>query len=235
MCPRRTCSRRQDYRRSCRASSTVWTPASQTPSVSLSMKPVPQAQISPRPRPTCTLMDPVVSWSQGCVSIISIIMIITIVVTWPCGVRKSVSSLTVCVVGCNHSVAEALLIFLEALPEPVVCYELYQRCLDCAHDSRLCKQVQLTVCFSSPLPQDCSVIYCVLSCVWLISVYFSQLTVDLPAAPGSPQRVSLLNGLSEGTSQALAQQQPNSQPHRYEMDTSYLNVHYTFIFHQTLL
>ncbi|XP_051275525.1 inositol polyphosphate 5-phosphatase OCRL isoform X2 [Dicentrarchus labrax] len=43
--------------------------------------------------------------------------------------------------GCNHSVAEALLIFLEALPEPVVCYELYQRCLDCAHDSRLCKQL----------------------------------------------------------------------------------------------
>ncbi|XP_041846141.1 inositol polyphosphate 5-phosphatase OCRL isoform X2 [Melanotaenia boesemani] len=43
--------------------------------------------------------------------------------------------------GCNHSVAEALLIFLEALPEPVVCYELYQRCLDWAHDSRLCKQL----------------------------------------------------------------------------------------------
>ncbi|XP_034545672.1 inositol polyphosphate 5-phosphatase OCRL [Notolabrus celidotus] len=45
------------------------------------------------------------------------------------------------IVGCNHSVAEALLIFLEALPEPVVCYELYQRCLDCSHDSRLCKQL----------------------------------------------------------------------------------------------
>ncbi|XP_034037646.1 inositol polyphosphate 5-phosphatase OCRL isoform X2 [Thalassophryne amazonica] len=43
--------------------------------------------------------------------------------------------------GCNHSVAEALLIFLEALPEPVVCYELYQRCLDCSHDSRLCKKL----------------------------------------------------------------------------------------------
>uniref|UniRef100_A0A8D3DP75 phosphoinositide 5-phosphatase n=1 Tax=Scophthalmus maximus TaxID=52904 RepID=A0A8D3DP75_SCOMX len=43
--------------------------------------------------------------------------------------------------GCNHSVAEALLIFLEAVPEPVVCYELYQRCLECAHDSRLCKQL----------------------------------------------------------------------------------------------
>ncbi|KAM9377004.1 inositol polyphosphate 5-phosphatase OCRL isoform 2-T2 [Pholidichthys leucotaenia] len=43
--------------------------------------------------------------------------------------------------GCNHSVAEALLIFLEALPEPVVCYECYQRCLDCSHDSRLCKQL----------------------------------------------------------------------------------------------
>ncbi|XP_036380907.1 inositol polyphosphate 5-phosphatase OCRL-like isoform X2 [Megalops cyprinoides] len=43
--------------------------------------------------------------------------------------------------GSNHSVAEALLIFLEALPEPVVCYELYQRCLDCSHDSRLCRQL----------------------------------------------------------------------------------------------
>lgn len=43
--------------------------------------------------------------------------------------------------GCNHSVAEVLLIFLEALPEPVLCYELYHRCLDCSHDSRLCKQL----------------------------------------------------------------------------------------------
>ncbi|KAG8144500.1 hypothetical protein E2320_013004 [Naja naja] len=33
-----------------------------------------------------------------------------------------------------------LLIFLEALPEPVICYELYQRCLDCSQDSRLCRQ-----------------------------------------------------------------------------------------------
>uniref|UniRef100_A0A3B4ZV68 phosphoinositide 5-phosphatase n=1 Tax=Stegastes partitus TaxID=144197 RepID=A0A3B4ZV68_9TELE len=51
------------------------------------------------------------------------------------------SSVTVDIAGCNHSVAEALLIFLEALPEPVVCYELYQRCLDSTHDSRLCKQL----------------------------------------------------------------------------------------------
>lgn len=43
--------------------------------------------------------------------------------------------------GCNHSVAEALLIFLEALPEPVVCYELYHRCIESSHDSRLCKQL----------------------------------------------------------------------------------------------
>uniref|UniRef100_A0A669PUY7 phosphoinositide 5-phosphatase n=1 Tax=Phasianus colchicus TaxID=9054 RepID=A0A669PUY7_PHACC len=53
--------------------------------------------------------------------------------------------------GSNHSVAEALLIFLEALPEPVICYELYQRCLDCSHDSRLCRQVisQLPRCHRS--------------------------------------------------------------------------------------
>ncbi|KAJ8348753.1 hypothetical protein SKAU_G00273420 [Synaphobranchus kaupii] len=43
--------------------------------------------------------------------------------------------------GSNHSVAEALLIFLEALPEPVLCYELYQRSIDCSQDSRLCRQL----------------------------------------------------------------------------------------------
>lgn len=50
--------------------------------------------------------------------------------------------------GSNHSVAEALLIFLEALPEPVICYELYQRCLDSAQDPRICRQVisQLPAC-----------------------------------------------------------------------------------------
>ncbi|KAL9837023.1 inositol polyphosphate 5-phosphatase OCRL isoform 3-T3 [Geothlypis trichas] len=45
--------------------------------------------------------------------------------------------------GSNHSVAEALLIFLEALPEPVICYELYQRCLEGSHSSRLCRQMIL--------------------------------------------------------------------------------------------
>lgn len=48
--------------------------------------------------------------------------------------------------GSNHSVAEALLIFLEALPEPVICYELYQRCLDWSHNSRLCRQVRCCAC-----------------------------------------------------------------------------------------
>ncbi|XP_043913171.1 inositol polyphosphate 5-phosphatase OCRL [Protopterus annectens] len=43
--------------------------------------------------------------------------------------------------GSNHSVAEALLIFLEALPEPVICYELYHCCLDSSYDSRLCRKV----------------------------------------------------------------------------------------------
>nr|XP_032832743.1 type II inositol 1,4,5-trisphosphate 5-phosphatase isoform X2 [Petromyzon marinus] len=42
--------------------------------------------------------------------------------------------------GSNHSVAEALLIFLEALPEPVVCYELYSRCLDASASYAQSKQ-----------------------------------------------------------------------------------------------
>lgn len=146
MCPRRTCSRRQAYRRSCKTSLTVWTPASQTSSVSFV-------------HDVCSAKN-VLKWTKQ------------VVILWPCGANEMeigqrltwimlrppggvlflnasiclkhgrCSSLTVHTAGCNHSVAEVLLIFLEALPEPVVCYELYQRCLDCAHDSRLCKQVE---------------------------------------------------------------------------------------------
>ncbi|XP_042196561.1 inositol polyphosphate 5-phosphatase OCRL isoform X1 [Callorhinchus milii] len=43
--------------------------------------------------------------------------------------------------GSNHSMAEALLIFLEALPEPVICYELHMKCLECSMDLRICKQL----------------------------------------------------------------------------------------------
>ncbi|GCB72175.1 hypothetical protein scyTo_0009047 [Scyliorhinus torazame] len=43
--------------------------------------------------------------------------------------------------GSNHSVAEALLIFLEALPEPVICYELHLRCLEIPSDSRSCRHL----------------------------------------------------------------------------------------------
>lgn len=67
--------------------------------------------------------------------------------------------------GSNHSVAEALLIFLEALPEPVICYELYQRCLEGSHSSRLCRQVrgcadvwgccQLLLLWAVPWPWSC--------------------------------------------------------------------------------
>lgn len=43
--------------------------------------------------------------------------------------------------GSVHSMAEALLLFLDALPEPVVPYACYQRCLDCSNNFVLCKQV----------------------------------------------------------------------------------------------
>uniref|UniRef100_A0A8C4QJS6 phosphoinositide 5-phosphatase n=1 Tax=Eptatretus burgeri TaxID=7764 RepID=A0A8C4QJS6_EPTBU len=43
--------------------------------------------------------------------------------------------------GSNHSVAEALLIFLEALPEPVICYELYTQVVEASGNSMLSKQV----------------------------------------------------------------------------------------------
>uniref|UniRef100_A0AAX7STC7 phosphoinositide 5-phosphatase n=1 Tax=Astatotilapia calliptera TaxID=8154 RepID=A0AAX7STC7_ASTCA len=43
--------------------------------------------------------------------------------------------------GSNHSVAEALLLFLDALPEPVVPYSFYQRCLECCTSANQCEQV----------------------------------------------------------------------------------------------
>lgn len=50
-------------------------------------------------------------------------------------------SLTVFIAGSVYSIAEALLIFLEALPEPVIPYAFYQRALECCNNYMLCKQV----------------------------------------------------------------------------------------------
>uniref|UniRef100_A0A803YM26 phosphoinositide 5-phosphatase n=1 Tax=Meleagris gallopavo TaxID=9103 RepID=A0A803YM26_MELGA len=43
--------------------------------------------------------------------------------------------------GSNHSVAEALLLFLESLPEPVICYRFYSSCLECANNYLLSSQI----------------------------------------------------------------------------------------------
>ncbi|XP_078372511.1 inositol polyphosphate 5-phosphatase OCRL-like isoform X3 [Oculina patagonica] len=43
--------------------------------------------------------------------------------------------------GSIYSIAEALLIFLEALPEPVIPYAFYQRALECCNNYMLCKQL----------------------------------------------------------------------------------------------
>ncbi|XP_054079798.1 type II inositol 1,4,5-trisphosphate 5-phosphatase isoform X2 [Rissa tridactyla] len=43
--------------------------------------------------------------------------------------------------GSNHSVAEALLLFLESLPEPVICYRFYSSCLESASNYPLSSQI----------------------------------------------------------------------------------------------
>uniref|UniRef100_A0AAR2K2T8 phosphoinositide 5-phosphatase n=1 Tax=Pygocentrus nattereri TaxID=42514 RepID=A0AAR2K2T8_PYGNA len=43
--------------------------------------------------------------------------------------------------GSNHSVAEALLLFLDALPEPVIPFSFYQQCLECYFTSGQCKMI----------------------------------------------------------------------------------------------
>uniref|UniRef100_A0A8C7Y7C4 phosphoinositide 5-phosphatase n=1 Tax=Oryzias sinensis TaxID=183150 RepID=A0A8C7Y7C4_9TELE len=46
--------------------------------------------------------------------------------------------------GSNHSVAEALLLFLDALPEPVVPFSVYQQCLECSSNESQCMRVSPT-------------------------------------------------------------------------------------------
>ncbi|TKC41341.1 hypothetical protein EI555_016163 [Monodon monoceros] len=45
----------------------------------------------------------------------------------------------------NHSIAEALLLFLESLPEPVICYSVYHNCLECSGNLTASKQVRGSV------------------------------------------------------------------------------------------
>nr|XP_058937341.1 type II inositol 1,4,5-trisphosphate 5-phosphatase isoform X15 [Kogia breviceps] len=45
----------------------------------------------------------------------------------------------------NHSIAEALLLFLESLPEPVICYSVYHNCLECSGNLTASKQVIATL------------------------------------------------------------------------------------------
>ncbi|CAD7684198.1 unnamed protein product [Nyctereutes procyonoides] len=45
----------------------------------------------------------------------------------------------------NHSVAEALLLFLESLPEPVICFSTYHNCLECSGNYTASKQVISTL------------------------------------------------------------------------------------------
>ncbi|KAM3614573.1 uncharacterized protein V6R79_016271 [Siganus canaliculatus] len=43
--------------------------------------------------------------------------------------------------GSNHSVAEALLLFLDALPEPVIPFSFYQKCLESCSNASQCEKV----------------------------------------------------------------------------------------------
>ncbi|XP_054903286.1 type II inositol 1,4,5-trisphosphate 5-phosphatase isoform X1 [Poeciliopsis prolifica] len=47
--------------------------------------------------------------------------------------------------GSNHSVAEALLLFLDALPEPVIPFSFYQQCLECSSSADECEKVISTL------------------------------------------------------------------------------------------
>lgn len=58
--------------------------------------------------------------------------------------------------GSNHSVAEALLLFLDALPEPVVPFSFYQQCLDSCANASQCERVSQ----KNPAACHCSALVC---------------------------------------------------------------------------
>ncbi|KAK3098461.1 hypothetical protein FSP39_019707 [Pinctada imbricata] len=60
--------------------------------------------------------------------------------------------------GSVHSVAEALLLFLESLPDPVIPCSVYHRCLDCSNNFMLCKQVlsQIPECHKNVFVYVCA-------------------------------------------------------------------------------
>ena len=59
----------------------------------------------------------------------------------------SANFLNSCLAGSIFSVGEALLLFLEALPEPVIPYKFQSKCMDACQNYILCKQVT-TICDS---------------------------------------------------------------------------------------
>lgn len=78
--------------------------------------------------------------------------------------------------GSNHSVAEALLLFLDALPEPVVPFSFYQQCLESCSNASQCEKVSETVRSSLiiiNLFQD------VLNCWLLKRVLFSHQVISM--------------------------------------------------------
>lgn len=98
-----------------------------------------------------------------------------------CPFCYSVVSLTECwfAAGSNHSVAEALLLFLDALPEPVVPFSFYQQCLESCANASQCERVSKK---KKPAVHRCSVlIYSEMCCA-----------VKLNSAFSSPQVISML-------------------------------------------
>ena len=57
----------------------------------------------------------------------------------------SLSLTSIILAGPVDVVAEALLLFLEALPEPVIPFSLYQRCMEASNQYLLCRQVSLSM------------------------------------------------------------------------------------------
>ncbi len=65
--------------------------------------------------------------------------------------QRFVISLTPFTAGQLNSVAEALLLFIDSLAEPVVPYPFYAKCLDCCSNFTLCKQVSYSIFFKWPI------------------------------------------------------------------------------------
>ncbi|CAG0878832.1 unnamed protein product [Darwinula stevensoni] len=109
--------------------------------------------------------------------------------------------------GSPHSVAEALLVFLEALPEPVISNEFYTRCLEASPNYLMCQQVQSSPWIKFLFPEHHLNLF-----IYLCAFFKEALLYSADNGLDPKTLASLLSGILFRDPQQSKQSVPGSRP-----------------------